>query len=79
MSWDPKDYDGGSEGGMIDAGDFLAEFHEARALALRRRMESSPKWWREYLDRTNAKAARDLAIKLWIALLASALAGAFYR
>lgn len=64
---------------MIDAGEFLAEFQEARARALRNRMAGSPGRLREMLDRANLKEARDLAIKLWIALFATVIGGAFYQ
>lgn len=46
---------------------------------LRRRMDGLPGYLQERLERENAQAARELAIRCWIAIFASLFVGAFYR
>lgn len=68
---------------MINATDFLDDFHAARAAALQKRMNQSYGWWKEYLECMNARTEsilyRDNGIMLWVALFACAIAGMFYR
>ena len=68
---------------MINATDFLDDFHAARAEALQKRMDRSHQWWAEYLqclnDRTESILYRKQGIMLWIAQIACAITGVFYR
>ena len=68
---------------MINATDFLDDFHAARGQALAKRMDRSYEWWAEYMQATNERTADILYRKngtmLWIALFACAIAGMFYR
>lgn len=64
---------------MIDPSEFLAEFQAAREKALANRMAGSPGRLREMLDRANLKEAREMVIRLWIALFTTAIVGAFLQ
>lgn len=63
---------------MIDP-DFLEQFQAARSQALRKRMENTPALLRRSFDEANQREAQQFAIRLWIALFAMVVSGAFYR
>lgn len=67
----------------LDPSVFLADFHRARAHALRNAQTVSAARWKHYLDALNHQTAKTLfrrnSLMLYIALAASAFCSLFVR